>query len=371
MKIIVFDLPASESGALAILKDFYQYILKYSPKIIEWELIISTTSLENPPVGSNINILRFPETKKNWLNRIRFELFYAARLVREYNADIILSLQNIIILGTKLPQVVYVHQSLPYVNKHFSYFRRYERFLAFYADIFRPLIAYSVRKAVVIIVQTTWLKNAIAHRHHIDPSKIAVIPPSVRLNIPPSINAQDRSLFFYPTTPFVYKNIELIIEAVCFLHYDGLTPHVLLTIRGDENNYARFLLKRVLALGLSEYIRFIGRISRNELVVKYQEATLLFPSKLESFGLPLLEARIANGRIVAADTPFSREILVGYPYASFHGENDVIRLASEMKTIMVGAVNNLEMLSSGGSVELEAEWAKLVVLLVDSVNTRK
>jgi glycosyltransferase involved in cell wall biosynthesis len=369
MKIAVFDLPASDSGALAILEDFYAYVLKTKPEGIEWTFIVSTDALGAPPAGSHVHVLRFPKVKLGWRRRVRFELHDAARVARDCGADAILSLQNVAVLGTRLPQVVYVHQSLPYVGKRFSYFKRDERFLALYADIFRPLIGRSVRKASAVVVQTTWFKEAIARRHRVDPDKIAVIPPSVRLDIPSGKIEPNPSLFFYPATPYVYKNIDLIVEAVAILRSEGLAPTVLITIRGDENGYAGRLHGRVEASGLSNSVRFIGRLPREEALAKYREATLLFPSRLESFGLPLLEARMAGGKIIASDTPFAREILADYPAASFHGQTDAAGLAREMRKAMEGFPGSGKA-ASGGKVEHEAEWGKVVALLVESVKGR-
>ena len=63
----------------------------------------------------------------------------------------------------------------------------------------------------------------------------------------------------------------------------------------------------------------------------YAEATLLFPSYLETFGLPLLEARRSNGLILCSDLPFSHEILDGYGNAYYFGVNDAKLLAKYMK----------------------------------------
>lgn len=57
-------------------------------------------------------------------------------------------------------------------------------------------------------------------------------------------------------------------------------------------------------------IEFAGVLKRDELFGWHARAALLFPSCLESFGLPLLEAKMHSAPVVAADTPFGRGMKV-------------------------------------------------------------
>ena len=43
----------------------------------------------------------------------------------------------------------------------------------------------------------------------------------------------------------------------------------------------------------------------------------MFPSIVETFGLPLLEAKLSKTKIFCMETDFSREILTGYESALF------------------------------------------------------
>lgn len=367
MKIAVYDLPASESGALAILKDFYAYVQRLDKSAMQWVFFVSTDTLRvNEGDTGRIEIQRFPSVKKSWLDRLKFELLMAPRLARECGADVVFSLQNIAILGLSLPQVVYVHQSLPYIGKRFSYFRRNERFLAAYADIFRVLIGWSVRKAASVVVQTSWFKEALVARHGIPAAKIAVIPPSLDICIPAEAVLREPSEFFYPTTAYVYKNLDVLVEAVRRLRTDGFSPKIALTITGRENSYAREFCAKIRALGLNECFSLVGRIPREEVLRLYRRTTLLFPSRLESFGLPLLEARTVEAPIIASDTPFAREILAGYSRARFCGESDAAAFAEAMKAIMSSQKSMPLGSVSAKNIEIKtpARWGEVVDLLV-------
>jgi len=62
----------------------------------------------------------------------------------------------------------------------------------------------------------------------------------------------------------------------------------------------------------------------------YAKSILVFPSYVESFGLPLLEAKLTGTYIIASDTPFCREILNGYDNVEFFEEMDYKKLGEQI-----------------------------------------
>ena len=75
---------------------------------------------------------------------------------------------------------------------------------------------------------------------------------------------------------------------------------------------------------------FHGATRRDEVFKYFSKSVLLFPSYVESFGLPLLEAKMTGCYIIASDTPFSREILHDYDKASFFEELDYEQMGKEI-----------------------------------------
>ena len=71
-------------------------------------------------------------------------------------------------------------------------------------------------------------------------------------------------------------------------------------------------------------------MSREEVFERYTNSILIFPSYVESFGLPLLEARLSGTYILASDRSFSREILEGYDKASFFEADDCLKLTQSI-----------------------------------------
>ena len=66
----------------------------------------------------------------------------------------------------------------------------------------------------------------------------------------------------------------------------------------------------------------------------YTDSILLFPSYVESFGLPLLEAKMTGTPIVASDCPFSKEILKNYNKKVFFNPDDYTDMGKKILEII-------------------------------------
>jgi glycosyltransferase involved in cell wall biosynthesis len=112
-----------------------------------------------------------------------------------------------------------------------------------------------------------------------------------------------------------------MLKALVYARNMGLKDYCLiLTIHENENKLTQELAEYVKSNALN--VRFVGSLPRENVFELYTQSVLLFPSYVESFGLPLLEARLTGTPIIASDCPFSREILDGYNRAEFFSKFD-------------------------------------------------
>jgi glycosyltransferase involved in cell wall biosynthesis len=113
---------------------------------------------------------------------------------------------------------------------------------------------------------------------------------------------------FLPASPERHKNIETLIESLRFVS----EPRLELWIAGNsllDPAHTRTLEELAARLGLGERVRFLGPVPYAELLGYYRgAAAFVFPSLIESFGHPLLEAMLAGAPVVASDIPTFREI---------------------------------------------------------------
>jgi glycosyltransferase involved in cell wall biosynthesis len=329
VKIVVNDIAASEGGALSILRDFYDEIISSGDQN-QWVFLLGDHYLDS---RENIEIIIFPDIKKSWLKRLKFDFFSGKKLINELKPDLYFSLQNTATLGVHCSQVVYLHQPLPYQKeKKYSFFRRKEVKYAVYQKIIGKIYTFLLKKSQAnVIVQSEWMRENVRHTV---PNEIKVIVPKIveDINTVPKFSLdryknQKEKFFFYPSGYYPYKNQEILFNAVEKLHNDGIVNFsVSLTIDKKIIQNRHF----------PPNIKFLGNIDRQHVFELYSQSVLLFPSYIETFGLPLLEAKILNCPIITAETEFSREILRGYPNAIYFDKDD----PNHLKMIMEAVIKN-------------------------------
>lgn len=332
MKIMVYDVAASNRGALSVLMDFYHQVVEYD-KDNEWFFVISTPALEET---KNIKVLRYPWIKRNPLLRLFFDNILIQKLIRQYEIDLIVSLQNVCISRCKLPQHISLHNALP--------FHKCDRtVLAGTLEILKQRylnrkVIKSLKTAQSVYVPNEWIYNACAKIEGINKKNIVMIKPSLPVIKHESnqiIPDQYFSRFFYPANAEPYKRHDIIAEACEVLSKKGITDYdVLLTAQGDENKYISNIKEKCTELGMP--IIFGGGIPREEVYLNYKNRVLLFPSEIETDALPIIEAMICNGYIIATATDFAECILKNYPNCVLIPRNDPVALAREMSKAIRG-----------------------------------
>ena len=133
----------------------------------------------------------------------------------------------------------------------------------------------------------------------------------------------------------MYKNFGRLHEAVRAATAAGASIHVKLTL--DEGEFRR--LARIRPDEPLDSYDFLGRIPHAQVEALYRDSVLVFPSYIETVGLPMLEARRHGRHIIASDRPFSREVLAGYPNAEFFDPFDPAALARAMLRVSRGEVS--------------------------------
>ena len=341
MRIIVNDIAASKGGAMTVLKQFYDYIRENDTQN-EWIFMLGEKYLEET---QNIKVECFPQIKSSRIKKLLFDCFFGKRIVNKFNPDIILSLQNIIVFGAKVPQMVYIHQSIPFQDvKKFSFLKGDERPLAIVQHLIGFLIKLSAKKANKVFVQTEWMREAVATKVGIAREKIITTFPEIEL-FELDKNKFDSKRFFYPTGNLTYKNINSIVKACDILNARGM----------DD-----FEVRLTLSEGTVKHknIKCIDYIGRERLQLEYQSATLVFPSYIETIGLPLLEARSCETIVLASDMPFSREGIEDYENGYFFNPFKPEELAKLMEKVICGEIQRRT-----DTVKLPGKqngWAKLV-----------
>lgn len=349
-KVLVVDTAAEHSGALVVLRQFYEYAK--TRKDIDWVFVLGIPSL---PACDNVEILKVGWTKKSWFLRLFFDLFVVGKIAKRLGVSRVISLENNAFPLLRAGQSVFLHQPLFFTPIKFG-LRRAPK-LWIYQNIIARFCRATLRFADRIVVQTQWLKDAAIKKLGFEGGKIVIVRPEVDsagYAFVPS--AENFASFFFPASPIFYKNHGVLLEA-CRILKDRGQPHfkVFLTLDGKSALAARFK-----NAGIDNAV-FVGHIPHKEVFELYAKSVLVFPSYLESFGYPLAEARAVGAPVIAADTSFAREILEGYANASFFGYDDAQTLADIMRGFIEGRAEYVPARSErGGNASESAYWAKVV-----------
>jgi len=324
MRIMVFDVPAESGGALTILKQYYEKAL--NDKNNEWIFVISTPNLIET---KNVKVLRFPWVKKSWIHRLYFDNYVACKIGKKHQVDEVLSLQNIIVKGINVKQTLYLHQPLPFVEKRYGIIENFKFWV--YQNIISKMIFNSIKKADKVIVQTNWIKDACVKKLKVDSDKFELIQPEINIEVKQMYEQEDddNKLFFYPASGLSYKNHTIIVEAVKKIKEQDISNYrIVFTLDGNENKNIKKLYKMAVEYDL--HIDFVGHISLEEVYEYYSKSILIFPSYIETFGLPMLEAKMHNSPILASDCAFSHEILDDYDKVRFFNPFEEKELAQHI-----------------------------------------
>lgn len=325
---MVFDVPAENGGALTILNQYYEIALNDQDN--EWIFVLSTPQLEE---SFSVKVLNYPWIKKSWFHRLYFDKLLAGKLVRRYKVDEVLSLQNVVVPKVKVKQTLYLHQPLPFAEKRYGITENFKFWV--YQNLISKMIFESIRKADNVIVQTKWIMDAAIKKTNTEKEKFILKQPEINIKIEEIFELDEKSkrLFFYPASGIVYKNHEVIINACKYLKYKGIVNYkIIFTLTGDENKHIKVFKKIVIDENLP--IEFVGPIDINSVYEYYSKSVLLFPSFIETFGLPLLEARTHGCPIIASNCAFSQEILKGYNNVKFFEPFNFFELAEFMEMTM-------------------------------------
>lgn len=322
MRILVYDVAASESGALSVLMEFYARALE--DKSNEYLFLVSTPALD---ASRNVSVSRFPWVKRSWAHRLWFDYVIGPSLARRWGPDKVLSLQNTMMPRVARPQVVYEHNCLPRPFSDYRFSLIEEPMLWVRQNILGSVIARSLKRAQHVVVQTSWMKRRCVENLGIPADSISVEPPRMAGIAHRAFSPSEPFVFVYPATAMRFKNHELIVNA-CKILVDTDVPYrVLFTLSGSETKHIAALKRESEAFNLP--IEFVGWQSRDGLYDLYGHSALVFVSQLESYPLPLMEARKVGNPIIVPDAEYAHEILDDGE-AFFYIQNDAASLAGAM-----------------------------------------
>ncbi len=169
-----------------------------------------------------------------------------------------------------------------------------------------------LRRAQTIITVSKTTKQEIVDHFQIDPKRIVVTYEGVgnKFQIPISKFQIEKQIiknpyFLYVGNAYPHKNLETLLRA-----YQGISAQAKLILVGKDDFFYQRTKKFVHSMNLDDQVIFFGQADDRQLTNLYAHATaLVFPSLMEGFGLPALEAVVCGTPVICSDIPALHEIL--------------------------------------------------------------
>lgn len=335
-KVVVSGVNITEGGALNTFQHIVDEIINYPD--IELICIVNTRKLFAADKYNEVKFIEYPEVKKRWLRRLYFEYFKCIGISKKILPDIWISMHDITPAVVCKNKFVYCHNPSPFYKSSFFDLKKDPSFFLF-TLLYKYLYKINIKKNLAVIVQQDWLARSFTEWYGVN-NIIVAKPERILMREDEGAEEIKKCLtnFTYPALARTFKNFELICYALEILKNKNKKAYskikVNLTISGNENKYSKFIFEKYSHL---DALNFLGKLSREQMDSIYRHTdVVLFPSKLETWGLPISEAKANNLPIIVADLPYAKETIGDYDKLAFIDVNDAERLSKMFEQCVEG-----------------------------------
>lgn len=341
--IVVSGVNLRRGGTLTIMKECLTFLSSWAYgagyRVVA---LVHQQALFDLP---NIEYIEMPHSVEGWLQRLRCEYIEMGQVAERIGEiDLWLSLHDTTPRVRAKRQAVYCQTSFPFFRWHWSDFR-FSRKIPLFGMLTRYAYQFGIQRNDYIVVQQDWLRRGFSKMFGVPYERFIVAPPESVISIPnyTPLPTDGRYTFFFASTADVHKSFETLCRASLLLEQRiGRGQfRTIITVRGDEHQYARYLKE---TFGEVSSIEFAGIMDKPTLYAHYALADcFVFPSRVETWGLPITEfmqtsRSIGRGDkpILASDLPYAHETTAGAEAVGFFPAEDATRLSMMMQSLVEG-----------------------------------
>ena len=351
--IVVSAVSLRKGGTLTILRNCLAFLSEWAGEA--GYRVVALVHKKELAYFPNIEYLEFPDIINRWDKRLWCE-YHTMYGISKKMAPVALWLS----LHDTTPNVVaerravYCQTSFPFLKWNLNDLR-FDYKIVLFALFTRFAYRVNIKKNDFLVVQAEWLRKGFAKMFGLREQQFIVAPPTSNFR-PMSRMAKKEGLytFLYPATPDCHKNFEILCKAAQLLEKE-VGKHrfrVILTIDGTENAYASWIYS---TWGEVDSILFKGFMSKDDLYENYSQADcLVFPSRIETWGLPISEFAAYDKPMLLADLPYAHETSNGCNRVDFFDPAKPEGLEEKMLALIHG---DLSLMRRNASRTLEAPVA--------------
>lgn len=336
MKNIIVNTSATRtSGALSIYRQFISHLPQYIGGHRYY--IFVDSSMNQPPIDG-VTYIR--DDEHSLFHRLWWDYAGLKRWLKKcgITPDAVVSLQN---TGVSVPcrQIIYYHQPLPFYDRKWRIWKSAERVMYLYKHFYPYFVKRTLTPETQVVVQIPFIKRAFAERYAFPAERISILFPDVETidveRIVSYLANASHIHFIYPATAAPYKEHRTLVEAVMILRekHPQLVKRIRIHLTLQPFD-APVLYRRIGKYGLQKQFVFDGTMPHDRLLSLYKAAQgLLFPSTIETLGLPLLEAAAFGLPVLVSDLDYAHDVLGDYAGARYVGSYDFGGWATAMEQV--------------------------------------
>lgn len=363
--IVISAVNLRKGGTLTILRDCLQYL---SQLTMDYRVVALVHKRELCDY-EGIEYIEMPDIIKGWGKRLWCEYVTMNKISKELSPVYLwLSLHDTSPRVKADRQAVYCQTSFPFYKWSIRDFKMDYK-IPLFAMFTKYAYKINIRSNRYLIVQQNWLREGFSRMFGLDKNKFIIAPPQRKaVEVVPDTIQKQGYTFFYASTPDCHKNFETLCEAARLLEEDlGQDKFkVVLTLSGEENKYSRWLYE---IWGNVNSIDFAGFMSKDRLYGYYKTADcFVFPSKVETWGLPITEFMEASGDkpMLLSDLPYAHETASGASNVCFFNPTDPVELKNMMKELIQDKCVALASIPKQNVEEPKADsWKELFEILLN------
>jgi len=324
LNILINAISIKEGGSLVVVRKLISEFSKARPEYTWFVTISRENLLDNEKLLSNVKVIVSPWSERSALHLWYWYEKYLSKMIEDFEISLFYSFTNYLprkILS--IPTILLV-QHAGHFSKEFDDLTTkdmslLQRLLWSYK---KKWVRKSIRSSNTLTVQTKALANQI--KVQLAVSEVSVIShgPGLELNAKKNRCIDtNKPIVGYVTKFGVQKNFSVVLRAIRNLVSHGINPQLVLTLN-ENNPEVSSILKEISAIGIENNVINYGEVAQNKIQEIYNKIDIfLFPSIVESFGMPMLEAMSVGLPVIAANTPVNQEIL-GDNAILFSANND-------------------------------------------------
>ena len=333
--IVISAVNLRKGGTLTILRDCLQYLSELA-RASDYRVVALVHKRELCDY-EGIEYIDMPDIIKGWGKRLWCEYVTMHKISKDL-APVCLWLS----LHDTSPRVVadrhavYCQTSFPFYKWSFRDFKMDFK-IPMFAMFTKYVYKINISSNRFLVVQQNWLRLGFSRMFGMGKEKFIVAPPQRKpLEIVPEEICNVCYTFFYASTPDCHKNFETLCEATRLLEAEVGEGKfkVVLTLSGEENKYSRWLHSQ---WGKIRSIEFAGFMSKERLLGYYKSVDcLVFPSKIETWGLPITEfmETSVDKPMLLSDLPYAHETAAGASRVCFFNPSNPAELKERMKELI-------------------------------------